>query len=68
MSEGDNIVITGKDSLSGGSVKSHNDHRIAMLAGALSTYCTDDIILDDKDCVKKSYPAYWMISFALEVK
>lgn len=57
--DGDNIVIIGKDKLAGGKVKCHNDHRIAMLAGALSTYCENPVEIDDKDCVNKSYPDYW---------
>lgn len=42
-------------------VSSHNDHRIAMMLAIASTVYQGEIILDDADCVKKSYPDFWQI-------
>ncbi len=37
----------------------HNDHRIAMLIAIASTIYKKNIILDNADCVEKSYPNFW---------
>lgn len=55
----DGMVIEGIRELSGGSVSCYNDHRIAMMVGALSTYCSDIISVDGHQCVAKSYPEFW---------
>lgn len=57
--ENDTMVITGVTCLNGGSVSSYNDHRMAMMEAIASTVCTQDVTIDDKDCVKKSYPSFW---------
>ncbi|MEG0453196.1 MAG: 3-phosphoshikimate 1-carboxyvinyltransferase [Coprobacillus sp.] len=57
--ENDTMVITGVACLNGGSVSSYNDHRMAMMEAIASTVCTQDVTIDDKDCVKKSYPSFW---------
>lgn len=53
------LLIRGKGTLKGGSVRSWNDHRIAMALAVAATKCTEPIILEDPDCVKKSYPGFW---------
>ena len=55
----DGMIISGIDGLSGGDVSCYNDHRIAMMIGALSAYCTGDILVDGHNCVAKSYPHFW---------
>lgn len=55
----DGLIINGVKTLTGGKVSSHSDHRIAMSLAIASTRCIDDIILEDPDCVKKSYPHFW---------
>lgn len=55
----DSISITGVDSLKGGSVSSHDDHRMAMMLAIASTVCKEEVIIDNKECVKKSYPSFW---------
>lgn len=40
---------------------SHNDHRIAMMLAIVSTVYQGEIILDNADCVKKSYPDFWEV-------
>ena len=55
----DGMIIDGADNLSGGKVSCYNDHRIAMMIGALSVYCTGEITVDGHECVAKSYPKFW---------
>ncbi len=56
----DGLVIQGVDTLPGGAeVTSHGDHRIAMTLAIAATRCQQPIILDDPDCVAKSYPEFW---------
>lgn len=54
----DGMVITGKEELSGGKVKSYGDHRIAMAAAAASVGCEADIEVDDMSCTAKSFPNF----------
>ena len=53
------LVIHGKESLSGGSVDSCGDHRIAMAAATAACGCTGDIFLSGSQAVGKSYPRFW---------
>ena len=47
------------------SLSSHSDHRIAMMI-AIATTCYDgEILLDNLDCVKKSYPNFWEVFLSL---
>lgn len=54
----DSLVIHGKGKLNGGTVESHNDHRIAMSAFVASAICENDIILKDAKAIDKSYPSF----------
>ncbi len=45
--------------LSGGTVDSCNDHRIAMSAAIAATVCTQPVTILDAHCVQKSYPSFW---------
>ena len=54
----DGLHITGC-SLHGGTIDSSNDHRIAMLAGILSSVCSQPITLLGAEAVRKSYPSFW---------
>ena len=42
-------------------LSSHSDHRIAMTVAIVSSCYGDEIILDNLDCVKKSYPNFWEV-------
>ena len=53
------LVIHGKESLSGGSVDSCGDHRIAMAAATAACGCTEEILLSGSQAVSKSYPRFW---------
>ncbi len=55
----DGIVITGVGNLTGGTVDSCNDHRIAMSAAVAATASTGKVTVLDSGCVKKSYPDFW---------
>ena len=45
--------------LTGGTVHSANDHRIAMSAAIAATVCTEGVTVLGAECVKKSYPRFW---------
>ena len=46
-------------------LSSHSDHRIAMTIAIASTCYEGEIILDNLDCVKKSYPNFWEVFLLL---
>ena len=54
-----NIYISGVESLSGGTVDSVNDHRIAMSAAIASTVCTEEVTILGAEAVNKSYPTFF---------
>jgi len=45
--------------LTGGTVDSVNDHRIAMAAAIAATACTRPVTILGAQCVQKSYPRFW---------
>ena len=53
------LRIQGTDTLPGGSVSSHNDHRIAMAAAIASLRCSGPVTITDPMAVKKSYPGFY---------
>ena len=56
----DGLVITGVEKLQGGvEVWSHKDHRIAMTLAIASTRCEKPIVINDYECVAKSYPNFF---------
>ena len=58
--EGDDwLEIEGIDSFLGGEVSAHNDHRIAMALAIAATRASGNVIIDNAECVKKSYPHFW---------
>ena len=36
-----------------------NDHRIAMSLAVASIRCKNEIVIDEAESVKKSYPHFW---------
>ena len=46
-------------SLKGGTVDSHNDHRIAMATAIAATVCTEPVTILGAEAVNKSYPKFW---------
>lgn len=55
----DGLIIRGKSQLSGGTVDSFNDHRIAMSMAVASLVCKEPVIIRDPMCVTKSYPDFY---------
>lgn len=55
------LIIKGNPKgLSGGTtVASHKDHRIAMMLAIAGTLCKDPIIIEDSQCISKSYPNFF---------
>ncbi len=56
--EDDSLFIEGVTKLHGAHVSSYHDHRIAMMIAIASSICDGEIIVDDMECVKKSYPMF----------
>ena len=53
-------MIQGQAALpGGGSVTSHNDHRIAMMAAIAASGCRAPVTLTGAEAVAKSYPGFW---------
>ncbi len=57
--DGDSLVINGMKRLSGGTVSSCNDHRIAMAAAIAATVSTGDVTIVQSEAVAKSYPMFF---------
>jgi 3-phosphoshikimate 1-carboxyvinyltransferase len=66
--EGDSIVVEGGGKLSGGSVESHRDHRIAMACAVAALNCEGPVEIGDAGCVSKSYPGFFSDLEKLMVK
>ncbi len=62
------IVITGVKNLTGGTVDSCNDHRIAMSAAVAACTSTGKVTVLDNMCVRKSYPDFWEDFSSLNIK
>ncbi len=45
--------------LTGGTVDSFGDHRIAMASAIAATVCKNPVTILGAECVKKSYPGFW---------
>lgn len=57
----DGLIIEGSERSLRGTVRTGGDHRIAMAFGALGRASGCEIEVDDKDCVKVSFPGFWTI-------
>ena len=55
----DGLVIRGVKALSGGTVDSQNDHRIAMSAAVCACASEGTVEVLGAQCVEKSYPRFW---------
>ncbi len=53
----DGLIIHGGRPLTGGTVDSANDHRIAMAAAIAAVLCP--VCVEDAQAVEKSYPTFW---------
>lgn len=53
------FVINGGNPIHGGIVDSHEDHRIAMACAVLGLNSEKDVIIENADCIDKSYPLFF---------
>ncbi|MBQ8409514.1 MAG: 3-phosphoshikimate 1-carboxyvinyltransferase [Clostridia bacterium] len=54
----DGMIIRGQKILSGGTVDSYNDHRIAMSAAIASLVCSSPVTISGFEAINKSYPTF----------
>ena len=57
--EGPDFLTVRGGPLTGGTVDSANDHRIAMAAAIAATGCAGPVTVLGAECVAKSYPNFW---------
>ncbi len=55
----DGMVIPGKQELTGTTINSHGDHRIAMAFGVAALRATGQTVIDGSECVAISYPSFF---------
>ncbi|MBQ7034045.1 MAG: 3-phosphoshikimate 1-carboxyvinyltransferase [Clostridia bacterium] len=55
----DGLVVQGGKPLTGGTVDSAGDHRIAMSAAVASMLCSETVTVRGAQAVNKSYPGFW---------
>ena len=60
------LRIKGVDTLRGGNVDSHNDHRIAMALAVASVKSNGPVNIINPSCVDKSYPGFWKDFYGTE--
>ena len=53
------LHINGRGRVNGGNVKTYDDHRIAMAAICAGTIADNAIIIDNEECIHKSYKNYF---------
>jgi 3-phosphoshikimate 1-carboxyvinyltransferase len=57
--QGDLMIIEGGTALTGASVHSHHDHRIAMALAVAGLKAKGDTTIDNAEAIDKSYPAFY---------
>jgi 3-phosphoshikimate 1-carboxyvinyltransferase len=55
----DLMIVEGGSSLTGGNVRSHHDHRIAMACAVAALKANGETIIEDADAINKSYPDFY---------
>jgi 3-phosphoshikimate 1-carboxyvinyltransferase len=55
----DGLVVHGPTPLSGGLVRSHGDHRIAMALSVAALGAREKVVIEEAECVSKSYPNFF---------
>ena len=55
----DGLVIAGGSSLTGGTVESFNDHRIAMAMGVAGLMASGDVRVEGANAAAVSFPTFW---------
>ncbi len=57
--EGDDMIIHGRGIVKGADVHSHHDHRIAMACAVAGLKADSEMVIEEAQAVKKSYPDFW---------
>lgn len=57
--EGNSLLVEGVSVLPGGTVDSHNDHRIAMACAIAALRAEGDVCIQGEECVTKSFPDFF---------
>lgn len=57
-SEGDELVVDGPNTITGGRVSSSGDHRIAMALSVAGLAATGEVVIEGGECVSVSYPGF----------
>lgn len=55
----DGMIIEGKNTLTGGAIKSYSDHRIAMMGVIASLISEEAVQIDDISSIAVSYPSFF---------
>ncbi|MBT2639097.1 3-phosphoshikimate 1-carboxyvinyltransferase [Bacillus sp. ISL-39] len=55
----DGMIIQGSQSLDGGTVSAHGDHRIGMMLSIAALLCKSEVILEQSEAVAVSYPDFF---------
>jgi 3-phosphoshikimate 1-carboxyvinyltransferase len=56
----DNLTVKGPCKLHGAEIDPHNDHRIAMACAVAALGAEGETVIDNAECVKKSYPRFFL--------
>ncbi len=57
--EGDDMMIHGGGIVKGADVHTHHDHRIAMACAVAALKADSEMVIEEAQAVKKSYPDFW---------
>ncbi len=57
--EGDDMIIHGEGIVKGADVHSHHDHRIAMACAVAGLKADSEMVIEEAQAVKISYPDFW---------
>ena len=58
--QGDSMLIEGA-TLSGGEIRSYNDHRIAMSAAIAALFIENPVYINEIKCINKSFPTFFEV-------
>ena len=53
------MTIRGVNECTGGNCSCFADHRIAMMLAIAATRSSQPVVIDNMECVEKSYPSFW---------
>lgn len=54
----DSLTVKGPTELKGAEIYPHDDHRIAMSCAVAASVATGDTVIEDGECINKSYPRF----------